>query len=77
MNLYEHCKDSVAGIWPIWSLKVVYCGSRGSRSGQILDILVILGGAGDIYNSIGMYKYCDEAYNHLGIYVNKLLSAWT
>ena len=24
-----------------------------------------------------MDEYCDEAYIHLGIYVNKLLSAWT
>ncbi len=28
-------------------------------------------------SSIRMDEYCDEAYIHLGIYVNKLLSAWT
>ena len=28
-------------------------------------------------SSILMDEYCDEAYIHLGIYVNKLLSAWT
>ena len=30
-----------------------------------------------IKNSISMYNYCDEPYIHLGIYGNKLLSAWT
>ena len=28
-------------------------------------------------SSIRMDEYCDEAYIHLGIYVNKLLSALT
>ena len=50
-------------------------GSRGSRSGQIFDIFEILGGAGDIDNSISTLKYCNEPYRDLVIYVNKVLSA--
>ena len=48
-----------------------------SRSGQIFELFEILGGAGDIYNSSSTPKYCDEPYGDLGMYVNKVLSAWT
>ena len=41
------------------------------------EILEILGGAGDIRNSTSTPKSCDEAYGDLGMYVNKVLSAWT
>ena len=76
MDLYEHSKDSVTGIWPVTALKVVYYGSWGSFSSDFA-IFEILGGAGDIKNSMCMYNYCAEAYIYLGIYVTKLLSAWT
>ena len=49
----------------------------GGRSGQIFEIVEILGGAGDIHNSISMPNYCDGPYIHLGLYVGKVLSAWT
>ena len=49
----------------------------GGRSGQNFDIIQILGGAGDIYNSISMTDYCDGPYIHLGLHVNQVLSAWT
>ena len=52
-------------------------GSRGSRSGQILEILYILGGAGDIYNSISMLNYCNGPYGDLSIYTTEDPSAWT
>ena len=39
--------------------------------------LQILGGAGDINNSISMSNYCDGPYIHLLLYANKVLSAWT
>ena len=47
--------------------------------GRFSRLLEIVGGAGVIKNSISMYNYmyCDEPYIHLGIYGNKLLSAWT
>ena len=51
--------------------------SRGSRSGQIFEFLVILVGAGDINSSTSKPKYCDEPYADLGMDVNKVLSAWT
>ena len=35
-------------------------GSRRSRSGQIFEIFVILGGAGDINNSTSVPNYCNE-----------------
>jgi len=38
---------------------------------------VFLGGAEDIYNSIRMPNYCDGPYIHRGLYVYKVLSAWT
>ena len=41
------------------------------------DIFEILVGAGDIYSSTSTPKYCDEPYGDLGMYVNKVLSAWT
>ena len=41
------------------------------------EIFEILGGAGDIHNSTSMHYYCDGPYGDLGIYVNKVLSAWT
>ena len=48
----------------------------GGRSGQIFEIFVILGGAGDINNSISMPNYCDGPYILLLPYVSKDLSAW-
>ena len=51
-------------------------GSRGSFWADF-EIFEILGGAGDIYNSISMPNYCDGPYIRLGVYVNKVLSAWT
>ena len=41
------------------------------------EIFKILGGAGDIHNSTRTSNYCDEPYGDLGMYVKKLLSAWT
>ena len=38
---------------------------------------MILNEAGDICNSTSTSKYCDERYGDLGMYVNKVLSAWT
>ena len=38
---------------------------------------MILVGAGDINNSTGTPKYCDERYDDLGMGVNEVLSAWT
>ena len=49
----------------------------GGRSGQIIDIFEITGGAGDIDNSTSMPNYCDEPYGDLGMYVTKVVSAWT
>ena len=47
------------------------------RSGQIFEIFEILGGAGDINNSISMPNYCDGPFSDLGKCVNKVRSAWT
>ena len=47
------------------------------RSGKIFEIFEILGGAGDINNSISMLNYCNEPLSDLGGHVNKVLSAWT
>ena len=41
------------------------------------EIFKILGGTGDMYNSTSTPNYCDEPYVDLGMYVNKVLSAWT
>ena len=49
----------------------------GGRSEHIFEIFEILGGAGDINDSISMTNYCDEPYIQLGLYANKVLSAWT
>ena len=51
-------------------------GSRGSIWTDF-EILEVVGGAGDIYNSISMPNYCDGPYIRLGVYVNKVRSAWT
>ena len=51
-------------------------GSRGSFWADF-EIFEILGGAGDIYNSISMPNYCDGPYIHLGVHVNEVPSAWT
>ena len=51
-------------------------GSRGSIWADF-EIFEIMGGAGDIYNSISMTNYWDEPYSDLGICVNTVLSAWT
>ena len=37
----------------------------------------ILGGAGDIYNSISMPNYCDGSHIHVGVYTIKDTSALT
>ena len=73
MGTHRHPNASVAGIWPISSLKVVYSGPRGS----FLADFRILGGVGDINNSISLLNYCDGPYSDLGVYVKKILSAWT
>ena len=49
----------------------------GSRSGQIFEIFEILGGAGDINDSISMPNYCNEPYLRLLPFANKVFSAWT
>ena len=51
--------------------------SRRSRSGQIFEIFGILGGAGDINNSTRKHNYRDGPYSYLGMYIKKVLSAWT
>ncbi len=43
---------------------------------QNFEIFEILGGAGDIHNSTSIPNYCNEPCNDLGIYVNKVHSAW-
>ena len=52
-------------------------GSRRSRSGQIFEIFEILGGAGDVNNSISMSNYCNGPYIHLLPCANKVSGAWT
>ena len=47
------------------------------RFGQISMIFEILGGAGDINNSISMPNYCDGPYIPFLLCTNKVLSAWT
>ena len=49
----------------------------GRDLGQIVTFFVLLGGAGDIYNSIRMLNYCDGPYLAHGIYARKERSAWT
>ena len=41
------------------------------------EIFEILGGAGDIYNSISMPNYCDGSHIHVGVYTIKDTSALT
>ena len=77
MGTHRHPNASVAGIWSITSLKGKVLAPRGSRSGQIFDIFEILGGAGDIYNSISMPNYCDGSHIHVGVYTIKDTSALT
>ena len=43
----------------------------------IFEIFEILGGAGDINNSTSMTNYCNGPHGDLGVYVDKVLSAWT
>ena len=76
MGTHRRPNASVAGIWPISSLKGKVL-SPGGRSGQIFEIFEILGWAGDIYNSISVLNYCDGPYIHLALYANKVRSAWT
>ena len=45
----------------------------GGRSGQIFEIFEILGGAGDINNSISMLNYCNGPYIRLLPCPNKVL----
>ena len=49
----------------------------GRRSGQIFEIFEILGGAGDINNSISIANYCYGPYIRLLPCANKVSSAWT
>ena len=49
----------------------------GGRSGQIFEIFEVLGGAGDINNSISMANHCNGPYIRLLPCVNKVISAWT
>ena len=49
----------------------------GRRSGQIFEIFVILGGAGDIKNSISTANCCDGPCIRLLPYPRKVFSAWT
>ena len=49
----------------------------GGRSGQIFEIFEILGGAGDIHNTISMHNHCDGPYIALLLYASKDSSAWT
>jgi len=72
MGTHRHPNASVDGIWPISSLKGKVL-APGGRSGQIFEIL---GETGDIINSLSMSNCCDGPYIHLGICVNKVLSAW-
>ena len=76
MGTHQRPNASVAGIWPILSLKGKVL-VPGGRSGQIFEIFELLGGVGDIHTSISMTHYCDEPYIQLGLYANKVLSAWT
>ena len=65
---------------PRFGLVVIAQGKGFGSRGPIwadFEIFEILGGAGDIYNSISMSNYCDRPYIHLGRDVNKVLSAWT
>ena len=47
------------------------------RVGADFRVFEILGGAGDISNSISMPNYCDGPYIPLLLCANKVLSAWT
>ena len=76
MGTHRHPNASVAGIRPIWSLKGKVL-APGGRIWADFEILRLLGGAGDIYNSTSMPNYCDGPYIHLGVYVNEVPSAWT
>ncbi len=51
-------------------------GSRGSFWADF-SIFEILGGAGDVNNSISMPNYCDGPYIPLPLCASKVLSAWT
>ena len=51
--------------------------SRRSRSGQIFEIFEILGGPGDINNSISMVNHRNGPYLHLLPCTNEVFSAWT
>ena len=48
----------------------------GGRSGQIFEIFEILGGAGDVNNSIRMANYCNGPYILLLLCATKVFSAW-
>ena len=48
----------------------------GRDLSRLFEISEILGGAGDIYNWTSIPKYCDGPFSDLGIYVNKVRSAW-
>ena len=62
----------------VWYLsrKGVYHGPRGSFWADF-DIFEILGDAGDINKSTSMLNYRNGLHGDLGMYVNKVLSAWT
>ena len=56
MGTHRHPNASVAVNWPILPLKGKVLAPRG-HSGKIFEIFYILGGAGDIHNSISMPNY--------------------
>ena len=58
------------------SLKQKVLVPGGRRSGQIFEIFEILGGAGDINNSISMTNCCDGPYIHFLPFPRKVSSAW-
>ena len=78
---FSHARTRYLALGPRFGLVLVAqvegFGSRRSRSGRIFEIFEILGGAGDINNSISISNYCNGPYIHLLPYTNKVFSAWT
>ena len=87
----NYCNESYSDLVTYYIKKVisawteVWCGSyparapitaRDGHSEQIFEFVEILVEDGDIYNSTSMPTYCDEPYSNLGIYINKVYSAW-
>ena len=78
---FSHARTRYLALGPRFGLVLVAqvegFGSRRSRSGRIFEIFEILGGAGDINNSISMSNYCNGPYIHLLPCTNKVRRAWT